>query len=107
MTRKFTEGVVTETPVVYTTLIVNVPAPVTVTLARTPTAVGVRSMIDVALTRVHVTNAVTGTVALAIVAIFTVPHAEELAATVVPVPADASSRPADFVRILAEAPLWI
>jgi hypothetical protein len=86
------------------------PIVIAVTLARTPTEVGVRRITEFAVRRVDDTTAVTGTVALAIVAIFTVPHAAEftpVAGTVVPVAADASSRPEDFVRILAEEPLWI
>jgi len=60
----------------------------------------------VELTREHVTSAVPVAV-VAILAILTVPHAEEPAATVVPEPAVASSVPADRVRIFAEEPLLI
>jgi hypothetical protein len=66
-------------------------------------------MIDVALTRVHVTTAVPVAVpVVAIDAILTVPHAEEPASTVPAFatgPPVAGSVPADFVRILAEEPL--
>ena len=82
----------------------KVPAPVVVTEATQVFSLGVKRIIEVALTRVHVTVAVTVTPLPDKLGILTVPHAEELAAAV---PADASSRPADFVRILAEAPLWI